>query len=290
MRNNRAFQLPQAARLPRRARLPFPARGGARLIIGALLLAACAPAAPSSAPPSAAAVEAKVLATVHLSPTPDAAQAQATLLAQRAAAATPAPSPTPTPTVYVGVFLQGEAAQGGIPLIDPTLIGLPAQPPTPQPPDCPSLPVDERLGTAWLSDAVASGALGCPIEVAIPFTGVIQVFERGVMYYQPGGAVWAVAPGYIAPGRYWTFPRELPPVDPGSAGIVPPAGLRLPEGALASVYFGVEGVRDALGYARLPEEHGSLIYQRFANGTVLVDLASGQAFILAGGDTAYGPF
>lgn len=260
------------------------------LTLAALLAAACAPVPPDTAPPLPPAVEAKLLATVYLSPTPDAAQAQATLLAQRAAQATPAPTVTATPTVYVGVFLQGGAEQDGVPLIDPTLIGLPAQPPTPQPPSCPELPVDARLGTAWLSDPVASSALGCPIEVAIPFAGVVQVFERGVMYYQPGGAVWAVAPGYLAPGRYWTFPRELPPVDPAGVGIVPPAGLRLPEGALASVYFGVEGVREALGFAQLEEQRGDLIYQRFANGTVFVDFVSGQAFILAGGDTAYGPF
>jgi hypothetical protein len=262
-----------------------------RYAIGALLmLAACAPAAAPAAAPLPTVVEAKLLATVYLSPTPDTAQAQATLQAQRAAQATPAPTVTPTPTVYVGVFLQSGAEQDGIPLIDPTLIGLPAEPPTPQPPTCPDLPVDERLGTAWLSDPVASSALGCPIEVAIPFPGVVQVFERGVMYYQPGGAVWAIAPGYTTTGRYWTLPRELPPVDPGGIGIVPPSGLRLPEGALASVYFGVEGVREALGFAQVAEQPGELIYQRFANGTVLVDFVSGQAFILASGSEAYGPF
>ncbi len=259
--------------------------------VGVLLaLAACAPSEGSDAPLPTI-VEAKVLATVYLSPTPDAAQAQATALALQAAQATPAPTATATPTVYVGVFLQGAPERdGGIPVIDPTLIGLPAEPPTPQPPICPDLPVDERLGTAWLRDPAASGALGCPIEVAIPFDGVIQVFERGVMYYQPGGAVWAIAPGVFAPGRYWTLPRELPPVDPAGVAVVPPPGLRLPEGALASVYFGVQDVREALGFARLPEQRGGLIYQRFEGGTVLADLLSGQAFILAGASTAYGPF
>jgi hypothetical protein len=261
------------------------------LLLSALLaLAACAPAQ-SDIAPLPTIVEAKVLATVYLSPTPDAAQAQATLLAQRAVQATPAPTVTPSPTVYVGVFLQGAPEQdSGIPVIDPTLIGLPPEPPTPQPPVCPDLPVDERLGTAWLNDPVESSALGCPIEVAIPFEGAIQVFERGVMYYQPGGAIWAIAPGFITPGRYWTLPRELPPVDPSGVGVVPPPGLRLPEGALASVYFGVEGVREALGFAQLEEQRGSLIYQRFANGTVFTDLASGQAFILSGANDAHGPF
>lgn len=54
----------------------------------------------------------KLLATVYISPTPNAGEREATRLAQPVMTATPAPTRTPQATVYVGIFL-GAGEDGG---------------------------------------------------------------------------------------------------------------------------------------------------------------------------------
>lgn len=55
----------------------------------------------------------KLLATVFISPTPNASEREATRLAQPVMTSTPVPTRTPQATVYVGVFL-GAADTGAV--------------------------------------------------------------------------------------------------------------------------------------------------------------------------------
>jgi hypothetical protein len=260
------------------------------LLILGLLLAACQPdAAPQNS--AITPVQAKLLATVFISPTPDAAQQQATRLAFQPTMPAPAPTALPSATVYVGVFLEPAAdPDEDVPLLDPTQIfALIPNLPTERPSRC-QIPVDPRFGEAWRSAGQAAQAMACPVETPVEFTGVVQVFERGVMYFQGGGPIWAVeATNDGFPDRHWTITQALPPVE-GDGGVTAPDGLKVPAFGFGAVWFGVAGVRDRLGFARTDEQQAQLMYQRFEGGTLFLDVTSDLVFILLSNGAAFGPF
>lgn len=257
-------------------------------------LAACRPAptaVPAASLPSAMP---KILATVYLSPTPDAPQLTAT---RRAARPTETPVPSaqpPTPTVYVGVFL-GETANrddvGALAALDAAQSAnqVVAQPTLNPLASCLMQP-DARFGSNWMNAGEAFTTLGCPAATAIPYTGVSQVFERGAMYFTPDGAIWAVGTRAIGAGQWWYFPAA----PPGEVrDVVPPAGLKVPSLGFGAVWSSVDGVREALGFARTDEQQMTFVVQDFQGGTLLLDQSAGQVFILigtAGGGTTYGPY
>jgi hypothetical protein len=250
-----------------------------------LLLAACG--APTPTPISLApSLMPKLLATVYISPTPNAQEAEATRLSSTPTD-TPLPNLAPTATVYVGVFLgEAEIASDGGPVINPVLIN---SAPTvvsleTAPPPCPAQ-ADVIFGTAWEGDVTASRTLGCPIELASSVNGVVQIFERGVMYGRPGGEVWAIVPGS---NHFWYYPVELPP-PPGDAP-APPSGLLPPSDTFSTVWRSVQGLSDALGWARTGNEDSSITTQRFQGGQLLADGSSGQVFVLLADGRAFGPY
>lgn len=230
-------------------------------------------------------VQAKLLATVAISPTPNEAEQQATRLANRPTEVAPTGTPVPSPTVYVGIFLDGSGGQ-----IDNIPYNLTLAPlnPVVQPTQCP-IPIDAIFGTTWSQNFNIQQALGCPVEVVIPFVGSVQVFERGVMYYQPNGIIWAIVPGGTLGGKYWASAQQLPPIAESDQA-KPPEGLFVPSLGFGAFWYGVAGVREALGFARTQEQSANISYQRFEGGTLLVDGSSGQVFVLVGGDKAYGPY
>jgi hypothetical protein len=245
---------------------------------------------------------ARRLATVEIPPTLDEAAQRATQIAGRATATLPA-TPLPTPTVYIGIFIpaednnlpplqpfDGSAAQptplstgvGGV----PTAVGLPAN-------NCP-IPPDSIFGAQWATSDVmlgtASGAIGCPFEVALQVVGSSQVFENGVMYFIPNGDIWAIAPGGTAGGQYW----HVSAAPPEQSWEVPvPEGLRLPRLGFGAVWRAVDGVRQTLGFATTDEANASLTIQRFTNGALIYDASAGRVFALVGtpdNGTVYGAF
>lgn len=255
------------------------------LTIYLFVLVGCQSAAPAANPTPR--TQAKLLATVYISPTPNEAEQQATRLAVRPTLTAPPLTPEASPTVYVGVFLEpGVNPDAEMPIIDATPVGSFADL-TSAVMDC-EAQIDPVFGEAWMQNAEARRALGCPIEVLIPFTGSAQVFERGVMYYQPNGAIWAIAPGGAVGGLYWTLPQ--PPAVDQSTPISAPEGLKVPVLGFGAVWRGVPGVRDTLGFARLDEQPANLAYQRFEGGMLLADTTSGLVFVLVGASTAYGPY
>lgn len=259
-----------------------------RLIYLLIILSACQSAGPDTNQ-DIPVVQAKLLATVYMSPTPNEAEQQATRTANRPTPEADASPLTPTPTVYVGVFLEGEQDLDEIPYIDPLLINPPGAAISENATPTCGLAIDATFGVNWQQNLEAARTLGCPIEVVIPFQGSLQVFERGVMYYQPNGAIWAIAPGGALGGRYWAVTEQLPPVSEIDQ-VQPPEGLLVPSFGFGSVWYGVTGVRDALGFAQIAEQPANIAYQRFDGGTLLVDKSSGQVFILLGANTVYGPY
>ncbi len=249
-----------------------------------LLLAACGAgnATPISLVPS---VMPKLLATVFISPTPNADEREATRVATTPTAAPPT-NVVPTATVYVGVFL-GEAqdnSDGGAVLSSSPLDNLPTADAGLSATACPAQ-ADVVFGTGWQGDATASNALGCPIELASSLNGVVQVFEHGVMYNRPSGEIWAIAP---SANRFWYYPVALPP-PPGDMP-PPPAGLAPPSQTFSTIWRSVQGLSDTLGYARTGNQESSITTQRFQGGTLLADGSSGQIFVLLADGRAYGPY
>lgn len=256
------------------------------VLIGVNLITACSNNAVGIATFTPPAVQPKLLATVYLSPTPNAEERQA-LAAANPATATPMVFPTATATAYVGVFLgEVDSSDDGGAIIPPALLNA-ATSSVPVTlavgPACPSQ-ADVAFGTRWSENVDISTALGCPIEAAANVVGTLQIFERGVMYYSPSGEIWAVAP---ALSRFW-YAVNAPAVQQGD--IVVPEGMIAPSQGFGAVWRGLPGVQDALGFARTPEQSTKMVTQKFQNGILLADGGSGQVFVLLSDGRGLGPY
>ncbi len=262
------------------------------LILSLTLIAACSslnatPASDVATP----VVQAKILATLYMSPTPDDQEREATRLAIRSVPPTPLPTHTPAPTAYVGVFV-GESAgvDSNLPLLDTSRLEGTLSPnlPTLGAPGC-AYPVDPIFGTTWTTNTPAVSDLGCAGEPSSSYVGTQQIFEHGVMYWIPSGEIWAVAPSGGIDGKFW-YVEQAPP-DQGWTVPVP-EGLQMPEQGFGAVWRAVDGVRQTLGFARVSEQSASLAIQRFDSGALIRDETAGQTFILVGRDSgsAYGPY
>lgn len=235
---------------------------------------------PTLTPP---AVMPKLIATVYISPTPNTEQIAATRAASTATATSIPILPTASSTAYIGVFLGEVEVDDSAPALNPAL-GLPTEViPATVIAACPN-PPDPLFGTRWSADPVVSAALGCPIELVSSITGALQIFERGVMYWRPNGEIWAIA---TAQQKYWYVP-SAPSVPPGE--ILAPEGLIAPSQGFGAVWRGIPGVQDALGFARIAEQNGTVSTQKFQNGTLLADGSSGQIFVLLADGRALGPY
>lgn len=234
-------------------------------------------------------VQPKMLATVFLSPTPGEAERRATEFANAPTPSAPTITPLPSATVYIGVFLEGGInPDGDVPIIDPTRALF--QPDvTPVISRCRFAVADEVFGEGWRSNVSAVGALGCPVEDLQVFGGGVQVFERGVMYYQDSGSLWAITTeGGVRGDRYWSL-AEPPEVEGGDPVLAPP-GLIAPDDNLRGMWLIVPELRDRLGFARLPAQTANLSLQRFENGGLLADRTSGVVYILLANNIAFGPY
>ncbi len=265
----------------------------ARLVlIAVLLISACSSlGGAATADVATPVVQPKLLATLYVSPTPNDQEREATRLAVRAEPPTPAPSNTPAPTAYVGVFV-GDAGgvDSGVP-IDSSQFGGTTAPvafPTLAVSGCP-YPVDAVFGTNWTGNASAVEDLGCAGEPSHSYVGTQQIFEHGVMYQIPSGEIWTIQASGGIDGQFW-YLQQAPP-DQGWT-VPPPSGLLMPTQGFGAIWKAIDGVRQALGFARLEEQSVSLAIQRFQNGALIRDETAGQTFIIVGTDAggAYGPY
>ncbi len=227
------------------------------------------------------------LATVFISPTPNSEQVRATSLASSPTPTPLIPTATLRPTEYVGVFIgEAEPLQGAV--VDPDIfasISTPI-PPTVAPAEC-TTTVDSVYLSIWRSDPIINQRLGCPIQLAIGFTGEVQVFSGGAMYQRDEtDELWVMIPASNR-GEYYYF--ESPP-DISTAGINPPQGFIVPSGDFGGAWMSESGLQDEIGFAQTPPLNINMGTQRFAGGTFFLDSTSGQIFALLNDGTLYGPF
>jgi len=230
---------------------------------------------------------AKVLATVFISPTPNPEQAAAT---RQASSPTPLP-PTltiiPSETPYIGIYVGDAPRDEGFAVITEPLFGddVPVDP-TANPEVC-SIPIDSPYVTAWGTNSIVNRRLGCPIQVGFGFFGEAQLFDTGVMYHRPEtGEIWAVL---ADPGRSEFFYLENPG-EASTTGIEVPLGQQLPRGIFASMWLGVQNLRNRMGFPQTEVQEVAMGLQRFENGTFLLDATSEQLYALIVDGTVYGPF
>ncbi|MCA9909574.1 MAG: hypothetical protein KC519_13045 [Anaerolineae bacterium] len=257
-----------------------------------MIFAACQTAPIATPDPFAGVVEAKLLATVAISPTPDESERQATAAAIALLPTQVRATLIPSQTPYIGVFL-GELDDSAAPQPAPdsvilvTPVPLTAATVTAQ--SC-AIPPDDRFGTNWRAETAVTAALGCAGEPAATFQGTIQLFENGFMVFIPGGEIWAFAQG-VPSGRYW-YSAQTPP--PAPEDIVAPEGLRVPTLGFGAVWASLPGLRQALGFARTEESSANIIIQRFIGGLLIFDESAGQTFALLGNNqpqgSVYGPY
>lgn len=255
------------------------------IILG--FVAACSP---TEAPvtPTAEIIINRSIATVVISPTPDAQQIQATRQAASPTPAPPTPTVLPTETPYVGVFIGRVDREAGFrnftePLFADEFVSAG---PTAAASRC-GIIIDRVFRAAWSNTPDVNQSLRCPIQEGFGFYGQAQVFENGVIYRRPDTReVWAITSNGTF-GEYW-FVEAPPAVD--MAGVQAPPDFTLPTGDIASVWYGVDGVSDALGYALTDAQEIPINLQRFSGGTFLLDGTAGQSFALVVDGSLYGPF
>ncbi|MEL6152016.1 MAG: hypothetical protein AAFR56_20470, partial [Chloroflexota bacterium] len=72
--------------------------------------------------------------------------------------------------------------------------------------------------------------------------------------------------------------------------VEPPSGLLAPSELFAAMWLGVDGVRDALGFAVFGQVDARLTIQRFEGGTLLYDDAAGQTYAFMLNQEVRGPY
>lgn len=253
-----------------------------------ILLAACTGSPevkPTSTPTPI--VIARQIATLGPTKTPDAVEIQETQAARTVPTAIPTVI-TSTPTPYVGVFL-GEAAIGEInaPFVDLTQQPTATRDPFADRFVC-AIDPGEGFGTNWIENSNALNGLRCPIQESFGFSGFVQLFEGGAIYWQPDtNEFWAIAPSSLTgSGSFWKIdqPPEIPlPL------INAPEGTFLPQGPIKDAWLSESALRAKLGFAILEQQEIDVNVQRFQGGTLFLDATVGQVFALLVDGSAIGP-
>ncbi|GAB5493498.1 MAG: hypothetical protein Phog2KO_37130 [Phototrophicaceae bacterium] len=235
----------------------------------------------------------KLVATVEISPTPNAEEFSATRSASSPTANPPTATVIPSETPYVGIFI-GEAQQEESfvnitePIFGPRDAEV-AQQPTANAGRCLNVAIDSPYLTAWRTNPTVSQRMGCPIQAGFGLFGEVQIFETGVMYHYPElNAIWAIRPqqsGIIGIYDYLENPTSIT-----TTTIRPQEGLIIPSGIFGSMWLGVSGLQEDMGYARTDVQETPLGLQRFDNGTFLLDTSAGQVYALVVDGTVLGPF
>lgn len=253
------------------------------IVVLAWLLAACADEtpAPDGDAPVLGDFEAmrKEIATLALTPTPTAVVAGGESVDIVEPTATPGrPQPTATLTPYVGVFLGQPTSESGEapPTLAPYVInpgGIAAvgsssggAAPVGSAGDC-TTPVAPQLASAYNANSTVQQKLGCPLSGALTLQMVTQPFERGHMYWRDTRQIYALANN----SQFWqvadSWNEGMPPDDPNFGA---PDGLLQPVRGFGLAWRSNQGLRDALGWATLPETPYSSVWQDFQGGALFV--------------------
>jgi hypothetical protein len=263
------------------------------MVLLALVIAGCQPTPVYQTPTTEPVTIIKRLATVAPTLTPNVAEVSE----QQTAVAIPStaiPTLTPQPTLYIGVFL-GETSQD--PFAPVLSISGASQIAVNNPTALPSgiriicdIPEDGIFGAGWRTHSRVINELRCPIQIMFGFTGRIQIFEGGAMYYRPEtGEAWAISPPRTDDlGRYWYLGQTLPIENVGIGDI--PSGRLAPADEFVSMWLSIPELREALGYALQRSFNGDINVQRFDGGSLFLDANSGLSFALLLNGDAIGPY
>ncbi len=227
----------------------------------------------------------KQIVTIALTPTPTPVLAGAESVAVMQQTPTPGPPrPTASLTPYVGIFLGQPTSESGEPA--PTLapysvntgVGVPAANsgglvPQGSSGGC-AYSVAGQFANAYNS---VSERLGCPTNNGASPPMVTQPFERGSMFWRGDTKqIYALA----ANGQFWQVPDSwnegMPADDPAFAA---PSGVLQPVRGFGLVWRSNGALRDALGWATLPEAQYSGMWQDFERGSMFLG-DSGRIYAL----------
>jgi hypothetical protein len=268
------------------------------LVIMLWLIVGCTNAAPT--PDADAAILTgfdtlpKALATIALSPTPDAPQVRATIDSRRPTETLPPPTFTATPTPYVGIFMgdstfsagsilptgtrgprvvtvapqtptRGAPAQGGNPTAVAVAGGGTAR-------NCPVQAAQQFVKAS--GNAAVAQRLGCPRAAPYTVNLVAQPFQTGYMFWRDTKEIYVLSTGGIQKGAstdtFWRFPdnwdESLPASDPSQ---VAPAGLIQPIRGFGYVWRSNATVKNSVGWALAPEQPFTSMWQDFERGWLM---------------------
>lgn len=252
------------------------------------LLVACTPPPQEPLPTLVSDADAKILATVAMSSTPNEEERAATLAVITPTPRPPTATPVLTATPYLGVFIGAAQRDGGLQRINEPLfapLALLAEP-TRNPTFC-IIDIAEPYVQTWTDNPLVNRRIGCPIQQGFGFIGQIQLFERGAMYHYPQiNAVWAVLTG-AGPDRFEYLENPALGALPGPA---PSPDLLLPQDVFAAMWTAVPDLVERIGYARTSPQEVAVGIQRFENGTIFHDQTSGSIFVFLPDGAVLGPF
>lgn len=209
-------------------------------------------------------------------PTPVVAGVQAVAVSQPTFTAGP-PPPTPTLTPYVGVFLGDTTSEDGepVPTLAPYVINMNSSGPVvssggtgPASGAC-GMPVASRFTNAYNTNTTVQQRLGCPVNGGAAISGMAtESFERGNMFWRGDmRQIYVLA----VSGQFWqaadSWNESIPASDPAYS---PPGGLIQPVRGFGLVWRSNQAIRDALGWATLPETLYDGFWQDFERGAMFV--------------------
>ena len=257
------------------------------------MLVGCGGAAPTADPdgPILTGFDAlpKSLATLVLSPTPNAPQAQATLDSRRPTDTPPPPTYTPTVTPYVGIFMgQPTFSAAGIiptgtrsvivvttaPLPGTKVAANPGATPVSASRNCGVQP-GAQFANASKNPAVQQ-RIGCPTGAPYTVKLVVQTFQTGLMFWRETKEIYVVSTAGIQKGgstdTFWRVPdnwnESIPANDPA---LVAPAGMLQPIRGFGYVWRSNANVRNSLGWALSGEQPFDSTWQDFEHGWLMTN-------------------
>jgi hypothetical protein len=268
------------------------------IILCGIILTGCTSATPTPDPdgPILVGFDAlpKALATIVLSPTPNAPQAQATFDSLRPTMTVAPATYTPTPTVYAGIFM-GESTFTANSLLPAgtrpvALVTVPSTqknqggaggsvPVAGNAPSAPTncgIPVAREFASLASNPAVAQ-RLGCPTGNVYPVGMVGQSFQNGFMFWRDTKEIFALSTVAQHNGSqtdsFWrvmdSWHDALPANDPG---LQPPAGLLQPVRGFGYAWRNNTSIRNSLGWALGDEQQFGSTWQNFERGWMMTSI------------------
>jgi hypothetical protein len=190
------------------------------------------------------------------------------------------PQPTATMTPYVGIFMGEPTSESGedpIPTLAPYVVNPVVGGPVSSSGGgivggssggaC-TIAVMPNFSNAYGSNANVQQRLGCPTNGGISLQLVTQPFERGNMFWRDTKQIYSLA----STGQLWlvadSWQEGMAADDPAYSS--PPGGMSQPVRGFGLAWRSNQAIRDALGWATLPETPYTSVWQDFERGAMFI--------------------